>query len=210
MEGGKLIIGHDVEPGAGSSKTDSSSGEIRFAPNPNLSLNVGIKKYPRELSWLAAATGLALQLAVFAFGAVVTFKRQWKKNGSVPWAFWLLLAGSLLQCGGMFFCALLVERSAKERVSRRDTKSSTCHASLHVLQPGNQVIGDQTFDSFFFATDPKRPLVEYTTSWKDTQHSTQVLTHAVAACTAVRQDLMAFVQKYIEDDVELVELDYQP
>jgi hypothetical protein len=38
----------------------------------------------------------------------------------------------------------------------------------------------------------------------------QVLTRAVAACTTVRQDLLAIVQKYVEDNVELVELDYQP
>ncbi|TQV94571.1 pfs [Cordyceps javanica] len=144
-----------------------------FAPNPNLSLNYGIKKYPRYVSWLAACTGLVLQFAVLLFAALATYKWRWKKNDAPApsWAFPMMVFGTIMQCAGMWLCAHLIDASTKERVFRKTKPlSRPSPSSLHVVQPGNQVIGDQTFDSCSFQ-DELTLKREYITSWKDSQQS---------------------------------------
>ncbi|OAA62179.1 hypothetical protein ISF_05188 [Cordyceps fumosorosea ARSEF 2679] len=177
-EDGKPVQGSreaddDVEAARDGQKPPSSAkDEIRFALNPNLSLNIGIKKHPRWMR-LAAGLGLSLQCWIIAYAALVKYRWRWKKNDRVTpdWALGLMAAGTVAQCSGMYLCAMLVERSTKERVFKRKATGQG-DPMLRVVQPGNQVIGDQTFDPFSFATDPKEPLEEYTTSWKDTQKRT--------------------------------------
>jgi ankyrin repeat protein len=101
-----------------------------------------------------------------------------------PMAF---IIGTVALCTGMFWCAALVGQITEEEIFRRtmmvrskpqslvswlqsllQTKDldSQPRSRLFWLQPGNQVIGDQTFDAFAYAEDPKNPLQEYTTSRK--------------------------------------------
>lgn len=75
---------------------------------------------------------------------------------------WMYLAGTVLLCGGIFFCscARLVGESTTDIYFRRDTprppRQGTALTAnpetlnrpcLYWLQPGNQIIGDQTFDA---------------------------------------------------------------
>ncbi|KAK4238837.1 hypothetical protein C8A03DRAFT_14755, partial [Achaetomium macrosporum] len=154
--------------------TEAETGkdvEDEFAPNPNLSFNIGIREQPRYVIWLAATVGFIAQASVLVFGFLVTYPLAWPKDEGLPpaWAFPLMSVGTILLCGGMFSCAFLVERSTKERVFRRPSGRSESF-TFYVVQPGNQIIGDQTFDSFCF-TDASRSLNKYTTSWKVHQQS---------------------------------------
>lgn len=49
--------------------------------------------------------------------------------------------------------------------ARLPTIASTRRSHMYWIQPGGQVVGDQTFDSFAYS-DAKKPLRYYTTSWR--------------------------------------------
>ncbi|KAI9151532.1 Ankyrin repeat domain-containing protein [Paramyrothecium foliicola] len=158
------------------STNDDMDGE--FAPNPNLSLNIGIKKHSAYIYWAAAALGLIAQTSVFVFAALITYKLGWKKDDKPhdPWAFPLALSGTIGIIIGMFGCAFLVNDSTKERHFERQKSSlkNGVSASLYIVQPGNQNVGDQTFDPFSFCSSAAFPLTNYVTSWKkiqDHQHN---------------------------------------
>ncbi|KZL76962.1 ankyrin repeat domain-containing protein 28 [Colletotrichum tofieldiae] len=165
--------------------SDDNTDVDNFAPNPNLSFNIGIRKPPGYKPWLAAAIAFLAQASVLVFGGLVT-TWGWKKEQDIPpaWAFPLMSLGTVLLCGGMFYCAFLVENSTKERVFRKSNgesnkddddnnakqSSSSPASTIYVVQPGNQIIGDQTFDSFLF-DDSSTPINQYITSWKTPQQS---------------------------------------
>ncbi|ETS86383.1 hypothetical protein PFICI_00211 [Pestalotiopsis fici W106-1] len=140
-----------------------------FAPNPNLSFNIGIREQPRWVVRLAATAGFLIQASVVVFGFLVTYTWGWTKEDAAPssWAFPLMVAGTFLLNSGMFHCAYLVESSTQERIFQRAPGNKKKGPRFHVIQPGNQTIGDQTFDAFSFtdAHDSHR-LNKYTTSWK--------------------------------------------
>lgn len=167
---------------------------MMFAPNPNLSLNYGIKRHPKLVNWLAAFAGLVLQASVLWFGALATYKWRWKKNDAQapPWAFPMMVFGTCLQCFGMWWCAHLIDVSSKERVFRKKETSNHSHSSLHVVQPGNQVVGDQTLDSFSFQ-DVILPSREYITSWKDPQQSD----HPKTTTASVAVTMAGFILQFI-------------
>jgi hypothetical protein len=65
-------------------KTESntpSPNTIRFAPNPNLSLNIGIKPLGRAWFIIAAVFGTALQLSVLIWATLTRYYYQWTKGG---------------------------------------------------------------------------------------------------------------------------------
>ncbi|OQD85849.1 hypothetical protein PENANT_c009G03204 [Penicillium antarcticum] len=136
--------------------------------SPNLSLNIGIKKQPDAVFKAIAVGGLILQSAVLVFAGVVTYYLRWEKNGSRPEAYAcpLLIIGTVLVCGGMFYCAFLVGQSTDEDVWLR-RKDKADNSSMYWIQPGNQIIGDQTFDAFSH-TDCDDRLEKYTTSRRKT------------------------------------------
>ncbi|KAH6975042.1 hypothetical protein BKA56DRAFT_490192, partial [Ilyonectria sp. MPI-CAGE-AT-0026] len=160
-------------------KTSESPSEI-LAQNPNISINIGIMKLPRWLFRIVALLGLVLQSGVIAMAAVMSWTFQWTKDGApeslvdVPAAVsknrspTSFIIGTVCLCCGMFACAALIGESTKERRYQR-TKGETESKSsqLFWVQPGNQVIGDETFDAFAYVEDAdKKPLLEYTTSSK--------------------------------------------
>ena len=139
---------------------DSEKADKRgFAPNPNLSLNIGIRKFPGYYLWGAAIFGCLLQASVLAYAAwAIYVKGLWKEGQSVTYLyFWLDIIGTVLLVVGMFLCAWLIEQSTKERVFPLDKR-------IFWLQPVNESVGDQTFEAFAYSTNE---LNEYTTSWKE-------------------------------------------
>ncbi|KAH0432073.1 hypothetical protein CcaCcLH18_06728 [Colletotrichum camelliae] len=160
----KKLVKVQSEP----STNQEASKRATFAPNPNLSLNIGIKKHRQSVPWLAAGIGLIVQTSVTLFGGLATYYWQWEKDGARPqvWAFPLMAAGTMLLSCGMFGCAYIVERSTEERRFRKDESEN--RSSIYVTQPGNQTIGDQTYDAFAFSdtSTPSEPVKDYITSWK--------------------------------------------
>lgn len=138
-----------------------------FAPNPNLSLNVGIK--PRSRFWFfsAAVLGTVLQSAVLVWAVLTRSTLHLVRDGTADYyAVPFTIAGTILLCSGMACCAFLVERSTGERVfERKVAQGDERKTSIYWVQPGNQHVGDQVFDSFSY-THHKEPLDRYTTSWK--------------------------------------------
>jgi hypothetical protein len=154
---------------------------------PNLSLNVGIRRQHPVIFRLVALVGFTLQCGVLAFAGVVTYYFEWEKDGSRPerYACPLVIIGTVLVCGGMFLCVFLVGQSTQEEVWKRMGRN---RASIHWIQPGGQVIGDQTFDAFAYADSdsPQTVLKEYTISWKraDLDHARAIVWAAVAITIA--------------------------
>ena len=170
-------------------RSHNSDGDDEFAPNPNLSFNIGIREQPDYIVWLAAIVGVLLQASVMVFAFLATYTFRWEKEDALPpaWAFPLMSAGTVFLAVGMFSCASLVDRSTQERVFRKDKAGSKGGShkggherrsdednpdkkgpAIYVVQPGNQTVGDLTFDSFSF-TDSAHPLRKYITSWKVNQ-----------------------------------------
>ncbi|EHK48861.1 uncharacterized protein TrAtP1_009724 [Trichoderma atroviride] len=159
-----------------------------FAPNPNLSLNIGIKPLNR-LWFLAAATlGVILQLFILVWATLTRYYFRWLRNGredqySVP----LTVIGTILLCLGMAECAHLIESKTKEQIYQRVAPvAGDAPSNMYWVQPGNQSIGDQFFDSFAYS-DSKQSLQKYITSWKDTTNrpSTMVLIWAAVITTCI-------------------------
>ncbi|KAJ5455310.1 hypothetical protein N7475_010431 [Penicillium sp. IBT 31633x] len=133
---------------------------------PNLSLNIGIKKQSKHVFFAIALLGLCLQVGVLVFAGFATFYLKWGNDDKPPesYACPLMIVGTILVCGGMFYCAFLIGQSTEEDVWRRQD-IVTDKSSMYWIQPGGQIIGDQTFDAFSH-TDYDKKLKEYITSRK--------------------------------------------
>jgi hypothetical protein len=176
---------------------------LGYSKNPNLMLNIGLRRHPQWLLVSIAVFGTLLQASMLGFAGWVTFIKKLRKENAMPplWALSMTAIGTFLLCVGMFMCSHLIDRStnectfsrsnppngtsspsrnADEETATRDegvggsssnvaqTNDSTCQKSrtaLYCVQPGGQVIGDQTFDSFAYC-DKAKPLPHYTMSWR--------------------------------------------
>ncbi|RYP17983.1 hypothetical protein DL765_004202 [Monosporascus sp. GIB2] len=158
-----------------------------FAANPNLLLNVGIVKLPDCVFYLVAVLGLVLQAGVLAMAGLISWKYGWTKDDETvsanstqatttttvisdnPSAL-VFICGSVFMCLGMFLCAALIGHSTREYTYQRkqgQDRTSVPITRLFWLQPGEQVIGDQTFDAFAYSEDGKKYLKQYISSKKD-------------------------------------------
>ncbi|KAJ5641883.1 hypothetical protein N7490_005883 [Penicillium lividum] len=160
---------------------------------PNLSLNIGIKKPPIAVFKAIALLGLILQLGVVTFAGVVTYYLKWSKNGSSPdsYACPLVIIGTTIVCGGMFHCAFLIGQTTKEDVWVR-TENDTNNPSMYWVQPGGQIIGDQTFDAFSY-TDSDNKLIEYTRSRKEHESKQSSLGVWIATGTTISGFVLQFI-----------------
>lgn len=153
-------------------------GTVNFAPNPNLSFNIGTTRRPPWVYLLASVLGIVTQAFVVIFGCLATYFWRWQKDNVSPprWAFPVMTVGTISLSCGMFSCAFLIDRSTEERLFRKKTEDHQnregtegtdriCQSTIYILQPGNQSIADQNYDAFAFS-DASKPLKEYTTSWK--------------------------------------------
>ncbi|KAJ5998016.1 hypothetical protein N7522_009676 [Penicillium canescens] len=131
---------------------------------PNLSLNIGIKKQSKHMFYAIALLGICLQVGVLVFAGFATYYLKWGNDDKPPesYACPLVIIGTILVCGGMFHCAFLIGQSTEEDVWRRQ-EIVTDKSSMYWIQPGGQIIGDQTFDAFSH-TDFDKKLKKYITS----------------------------------------------
>ncbi|KAF2136040.1 uncharacterized protein K452DRAFT_329897 [Aplosporella prunicola CBS 121167] len=168
---------------ASDQENQKSETEANFAPNPNLSLNVGIKPRNRVFFILAAALGVVLQCAILLWAVIARYTLHWLRKGledyyAVP----MTLAGTLLLCTGMALCAFLIEKSTGERVfTRTPARAEDRKTAIYWVQPGNQHVGDQVFDSFAYTGNIDR----YTTSWKKNNNTSRVLVWILVSITMV-------------------------
>ncbi|KAH0551191.1 hypothetical protein GP486_007482, partial [Trichoglossum hirsutum] len=170
---------------------NASSPSTRFAPNPNLSLNVGIKSRSEAWFIIAAVLGFTLQTAVLAWAALARYAFRLIRGGSRDvYAVSMTVVGTVFLCSGMTLCAFLVERSTKERLFERKLDSKP-ESRMYWIQPGNQVIGDQVFDSFAY-TDRENASIKYTTSWKESEPP-----HVAWVWGAVVSTMVGFVLQFL-------------
>lgn len=151
----------------------NSEVDITFAPNPNLSLNVGIKN--RGQGWFLAAAGLgvALQSGVLIWAGVARYTIQGqgfvRKTPTNNYAVPMAVIGTIFLALGVGLCAHLIEKSTEERKFKR--KDIPGQSRMYWVQPGIQYVGDQAFDSFAYS-DRGRPLTTYISSRKKPHVST--------------------------------------
>jgi len=102
-----------------------------FAPNPNLSFNIGISKPAPGLVVAVAVLGVSLFLSFIGFAAWATYVAMLLKSGNpIPaWAFPIAMAGSVFLVFGMFLCAFLIERSTAERVFQKKVRVRHLHVN---------------------------------------------------------------------------------
>ncbi|GFF42323.1 hypothetical protein IFM58399_06570 [Aspergillus lentulus] len=168
----------EVEPDA-EAEEQLNERKLSFAPNPNLTLNIGIRFYPTRLLVITAGVGVSLQLGILIWAGIARYRLGWTRGDfqdryGVP----VLVIGTALLSTGMVRCAQLVEGSTKERVFSRSS-SSTATSRLYWIQPGTQFIGDQAFDSFAYS-HPSNQFNRYITSWKDSRVPPKTLALGVA------------------------------
>ncbi|CAG1989694.1 unnamed protein product [Fusarium graminearum] len=174
----------------------SFSTHTQFAPKPNLSLNVGIRSRPDWVFVLIAILGCLLQGGVVALAGVGVWILGWnlsdsRSSDSTNYAPIMFITGTIVMCGGMFWCAALIGQTTHEiRYSR---KSGTPRSRLLWLQPGRQVIGDQTFDAFAHLENTKNePLRVWTSSRKDFDERFEIYTFI-----AVASVLLGYICQFI-------------
>ncbi|KAJ5197928.1 uncharacterized protein N7498_007045 [Penicillium cinerascens] len=114
---------------------------------PNLSLNKGIKRRDQRWFYCAAILGSILQTGVVVYAAltVFIFPDTFKNNGKAvsSYAFPFFIIGTTFLFVGMFFSAVIIERSSKQYYLEPNKPSN-----LYWLQPGDQEVGDQVFGAF--------------------------------------------------------------
>ncbi|KAK6538521.1 hypothetical protein TWF694_010101 [Orbilia ellipsospora] len=164
--------------------------ERRFAPHPNLSLNIGIRSFPQWLHWLIAIFGFLLQSSFFGYATWASYyaPELWE-NGKPPqkWAFPLATIGTGLLVIGMGLCAMLIERRTDER---KFENSATSGTMMFWLQPGGQSVGDQIFNAFAY-WEPKS---KYVTSWRVEGDTS---TYALAVWPAIIFTMVGFVFQFV-------------
>ncbi|RSL60792.1 hypothetical protein CEP54_006607 [Fusarium duplospermum] len=181
-------------------KANEKVSADEIAPNPNLSLNVGIVKRPKWVYIAIAATGILLQASVLILAGVGVWVLGWNLNGgrtstTKHYAPVMFITGTTLMCLGMWGCAYLIGQTTEEvRFERKPMhhRDPRLKPRLFWLQPGPQVIGDQSFDPFGCAEDPANLLQIWTSSRKEFQDTFELKTYF-----AVLAVLIGYIAQFI-------------
>ncbi|KAK4251296.1 hypothetical protein C7999DRAFT_28026 [Corynascus novoguineensis] len=184
----------------------------RFAPYPNLSLNVGIVKRSKWVFVVVAVVGFILQAGVLVLASTGVWILGWNLNqgdtASGHYAPIMYIVGTVLMCGGMWSCAALIGQTTHERYyeridhptrqtthkryNQRIDQSQPPATRLLWLQPGPQVIGDQSFDPFAYIEKKSDPLRIWTSSIKNFETQFEVYTFF-----AVLAVLIGYIMQFI-------------
>ncbi|KAK4031411.1 hypothetical protein C8A01DRAFT_42127, partial [Parachaetomium inaequale] len=138
----------------------------KFAPFPDLSLNVGTRRTSKRFLLGAVAAGVLLEASFFFYATWATFYNPDFYTGEdAPhlWSFVLGMAGTVFLMFGMCLCAVLVERRSLERrfktVKRPD--DGGVKPRLFWVQCGDQRVGDQQFRSFAYSDEKQEYMTSY-------------------------------------------------
>ncbi|KJZ73149.1 hypothetical protein HIM_07533 [Hirsutella minnesotensis 3608] len=181
----------------GSLMVSSDSDYLPFAVKPNLSLNAGIKRQPPWVFILVALTGFILQVGILVLAGFGAWKLDWElykpaDSSSKDYAPRMYIAGTSLLCVGMCSCAALVGQATREITFKRRPGSEQ-RTRLMWLQPGPQVIGDQSFGPFAHWETHSKQLSYWVSSRKrSTGQTFEMLTLLAATFT-----LMGYVLQFI-------------
>ncbi|KAK6531404.1 hypothetical protein TWF281_008209 [Arthrobotrys megalospora] len=164
--------------------------------SPNLSLNLGIVKIDKRFTYLATAFGVILQSGVLVF-AILTVQPKYSHifsdpEGDTPrpsYALPFTLTGTILVCTGMFFCGFIIERCTREVVYDRSKERKS---KVYWVQPGNQKIGDQVFDSFIRESDEYESLPKYVVSKRS-----QDKNHPALLIIALLSSVIGFIMQFV-------------
>ncbi|PSN73693.1 hypothetical protein BS50DRAFT_617000 [Corynespora cassiicola Philippines] len=183
------------------SGAENGEEETKFAPYPNLSLNIGIRATPQWVLILVAAFGSLLQLSFFGYATYVTFYRpDFYSEGKAPemWSFVLTVLGTTMVVLGMILCAFLIERKSYERrfahVGHDGAKHKKVETTMYWLQPGDQRVGDQQFNAF----SHNQAKHTYITSWKTDQGRDQLDSNYINAIliVALFSSMVGFILQF--------------
>lgn len=159
---------------------------------PNLSLNIGIKKAPLWVTSLVALTGLVLQSGIIILAGSGAWKLGWSKNQtdsetSKDYAPRMFIAGSILLCLGMWGCAALIGQATQEVRFKRNKQGSGRKSRLIWLQPGPQLVGEQSFDPSSYFESKKQPIEYWVSSRKrkGSERSFEGLTYLAVLASVV-------------------------
>ncbi|RYP19245.1 hypothetical protein DL765_003446 [Monosporascus sp. GIB2] len=171
-----------------------------LAPTPNLSLNVGIIQRPRWVYFAVAGIGFILQSLTLALAGVGVWVLDWtlsqdsEASGTAAqdYAPSMFIIGTVLLSAGMWSCAALIGQTTYEIRFQRQGPQESWLSQLIWLQPGPQVIGDQSFDPFAVFEQEGKPLKVWTSSTKD-------LTKKYEAHTwiAISMVLVGYIMQFI-------------
>ncbi|KAL7781395.1 hypothetical protein V8C43DRAFT_327932 [Trichoderma afarasin] len=174
----------------------SNSGNfLDLAPKPNLSLNVGIRRQPDWAFYVIALVGFLLQAGILVFAGTAVWLLEWNlqkpnSEASRNYAPGIFIAGTVTLCLGVWSCAALIGQTTNEQYYRRSPESSDV---LYWIQPGPQVIGDQSFGSFAYSdAKSKDRLMMWTSSTKDFDKNFEAVTYI-----AVSLVLFGYIAQFI-------------
>nr|WNZ75693.1 hypothetical protein [Trichoderma harzianum] len=174
----------------------SNSGNfLDLAPKPNLSLNVGIRRQPDWAFYVIALVGFLLQAGILVFAGTAVWLLEWNlqkpnSEASRNYAPGIFIAGTVTLCLGAWSCAALIGQTTNEQYYRRSPESSDV---LYWIQPGPQVIGDQSFGSFAYSdAKSKDRLMMWTSSTKDFDKNFEAVTYI-----AVSLVLFGYIAQFI-------------
>lgn len=131
---------------------DKFRTEDEPSANPNLTLNIGIRKLHKSIHWSILIFSVLLQLSFFGYTTWATFYNPSFLNEGTPspqaklW-FGLTISGTLMLVFGMILCARMIDLKSDERRFKRIGGTP----KIFWLQPGGQRIGDQLFHAFAYS-----------------------------------------------------------
>ncbi|QYS96326.1 ANK_REP_REGION domain-containing protein [Trichoderma simmonsii] len=172
-----------------------SRNSLDLAPKPNLSLNVGIRRQPDWAFYVIALVGFLLQAGILVFAGTAVWLLKWNlqkpsSEASRNYAPGIFIAGTITLCLGAWSCAALIGQTTNEQYYRRSPESSDV---LYWIQPGPQVIGDQSFGSFAYSdAKSKDRLMIWTSSTKDFDKNFEHVTYV-----AVSLILFGYIAQFI-------------
>ncbi|EHK23321.1 ankyrin repeat protein, partial [Trichoderma virens Gv29-8] len=177
----------------------SSDESTEFAPKPNLSLNVGVRRRPDWIFYVVAIVGFILQAGILVFAGTAVLLLGWnihESDGEVitqNYAPGIFIVGTIVLCSGVWGCATLIGQTTTEMYYQRKSKSSP--DVLYWIQPGPQVIGDQFFYPFAYSDANK--VEQRNRIWMSSTQSSNRKKSEVLAFIAVLLVLFGYVGQFI-------------